>query len=1115
MTRDDDHGPGGPSVTVTLTDPAAPAPAPAPGVLETGTKFGRYLVLERLGSGGMGVVYAAYDPELDRKLAIKILRPEIGRAQTRLRREAQAMARLQHPNVIAVHDVGFVDERVFVAMELVDGTTLAQWLVERDRAWHEIVERFVQAGRGLAAAHEVGLVHRDFKPANVLVGRDGRVRVVDFGLARAVGKEEPAESTPTPTPTSTPTPTPTPSLSPIPMPSLLDTLTRAGTLVGTPTYMSPEQLQGLPTNAKSDQFSFCVALYRALFGQRPYEGENVQAIAAELLRGRLRPPPTTSEVPAEVQAAILRGLATDADARWPTMDALLSALQQPTGESVPPPPRAIAPPRRLPQTLALVAAVGVLVALITAAVTRRAQRPAATPPSSRASFAALGFANGSGRAEAAWVSTALTELVSAEVAAQGALRRVPPQRVTALRRELNLADGAVSLAALEQARNAFHADYVLSGSYTADGSGKLRFDVAVRHAQSGTVVASASESGDEETLPVLAAHAGETLRRGLGLGSLSRADEALARASLPTDPTTMRLYAEGLAKLRLFDALGARELLQRAVAADSSFALGHAALAEAFRHLGHQADEEREAQLAWDHAASLPRDQQLVVEANLRVARREWPRALQLYRALCEFFPGSLEFGLGLAQVQIDAGEAKGALASIAQLRREVPAAAHDARAELLEARACESLGDSHGQDAAARTAVAKARALGSSDLVGEGLLAEAMAALTLGDRSRAAARANEAQTILEHVGNPSRMGEALRIRAWIAFKSGDLILARALSQQSVEAFERLGADGQLANALNTVAGVESDLNHHAEATALYRRALPLFERAANRLGVAKVHANIGAQLAAAGRFADSEVEQLQALAELRRIGARRNEAISLETIGSLYTDIGELHKAVDFERQGLALATELDDATTIAQTRAKLGIALGYLGQLDAAEETLKKAIAESDRIGQGWRSGFTRAELARLYLAAGRTADALALAREADEQRRRAHVDGGLGAATLARALVASGRIGEARAAVDFALAHDHDDLVVHAAAADVEVAEGHAEAAIARLQARLAGGSWPSPSRLEAQLAMARAELAAGRGRTARALLGATLAEARKKGFALIARAAAAAE
>ncbi|HEX8702001.1 MAG TPA: tetratricopeptide repeat protein [Myxococcaceae bacterium] len=267
--------------------------------LPRGTAVGRYLVLERLGAGGMGVVYAAYDPELDRRVALKLLRtgglglePEAGRAL--LLREAQAMARVSHPHVVPVYDVGTFGQQVFLAMELVEAQTLRQWLSAAPRSWREIRNAFVEAGRGLAAAHAVGLVHGDVKPENLLVGKDGRVRVTDFGLAR----------------------TATPSAE---VPRI------AG---GTPAYMAPEQQDGeSQVDGRSDQFSLCVALYEALHGERPFAGTTGEALAAEKRSGRVRPLPRGSTVPAWLHRAVLRGLEAEPSRRHASMEVLLTALQ--------------------------------------------------------------------------------------------------------------------------------------------------------------------------------------------------------------------------------------------------------------------------------------------------------------------------------------------------------------------------------------------------------------------------------------------------------------------------------------------------------------------------------------------------------------------------------------------------------------------------------------------------------------------------------------------------------------------------------------------------------------------------------------------------------------------
>jgi len=290
-------------------------------------ELGRFVILQRIGQGGMGVVYTAYDPELDRKVAVKLLNPslsgsdreDIGRA--RLLREAQAMARLSHPNVVAIHDVGTHEDQVFIAMELVDGLPLTAWLTVRPRTWREVLDVFLAAGRGLAAAHRAGLVHGDFKPDNVIIDNDGQARVLDFGLAFAQDRGE------------------RPPIDPEVLRSrsgrssidISTRLTRTGALTGTPAYISPEQFLGESASARSDQFSFCVSLYEGLYGERPFPGDNLKALRESILLGRIADERPGRKVPAWLRRLLLRGLARDPAQRFADMPALLAALGRDPG----------------------------------------------------------------------------------------------------------------------------------------------------------------------------------------------------------------------------------------------------------------------------------------------------------------------------------------------------------------------------------------------------------------------------------------------------------------------------------------------------------------------------------------------------------------------------------------------------------------------------------------------------------------------------------------------------------------------------------------------------------------------------------------------------------------
>jgi eukaryotic-like serine/threonine-protein kinase len=303
--------------------------APSGAALERGRSVGRYVVVDRIGAGGMGVVYRAFDPDLDRSIALKLVAIGTGsRAddeRARLLREAQAMARVAHPNVIPVFDVGVADGLVYVAMELVDGVTLTKWMAERTRDVAEVLACFAQAGAGLAAAHRAGLVHRDFKPDNVMVSPDTRVRVLDFGLARNAGGLARPEHDATDEIRNISGRTSGLGQ------SLDQALTADGAVMGTPRYMSPEQHLGVTAGAASDQFSFCVALWEALYGERPFAGDTLAALSLAVLQGKLRDPPAHARVPAHVHAALVRGLTVDDVRRHPSMDALLAALARDPG----------------------------------------------------------------------------------------------------------------------------------------------------------------------------------------------------------------------------------------------------------------------------------------------------------------------------------------------------------------------------------------------------------------------------------------------------------------------------------------------------------------------------------------------------------------------------------------------------------------------------------------------------------------------------------------------------------------------------------------------------------------------------------------------------------------
>ncbi len=281
--------------------------------LPRGAQLGRYVILSPIGLGGMGRIYSAYDPELERKVALKILRRRLahsGReARIRLQREAQAIARLTHPNVVTIFDVQLETEPAFLTMELIDGNTLDVWLAERPRTWRQIVEVFLAAGQALVAAHDAGIAHRDFKPSNVMLAADGRVKVLDFGLSRAAPDS------------------PNPALGDTHSSPLERRLTDPGVTVGTPAYMAPERYHADDTGPLADQFGFCAAFFESLYGELPFTGDSLAELRHNAEHGRLREPPVKSQVPTWLLRLLRQGLDADPQARFDSMRSLLEELK--------------------------------------------------------------------------------------------------------------------------------------------------------------------------------------------------------------------------------------------------------------------------------------------------------------------------------------------------------------------------------------------------------------------------------------------------------------------------------------------------------------------------------------------------------------------------------------------------------------------------------------------------------------------------------------------------------------------------------------------------------------------------------------------------------------------
>lgn len=964
---------------------------------------GRFQVLGLLGTGGMGEVYAAEDLELHERVALKTIRGDLGdpRAANDFLREIHLARRVTHANVCRIFDLfHHIDPHTgadvaFLSMELLAGDTLSQSMRRQGRTRPaDALPLLKQLAAGLDAAHARGIVHRDFKPGNVILvsadapGSSPRAVITDFGLARAEAGDESGH-----------------------------TLGNTGVIVGTPAYMAPEQVTGGALGPAADVYALGVVVYELVTGQTPFGSESVLATAVKRLTEA--PPAPRSLVPelsSVWEAAILRCLEREPARRFPSAGAFVAALEQPE-------PRA----RAAYWWAAALAVAGALSfvgwrasAPGTSAPAAAPTLPAASPGPSvakRRAVAVLGFRNLSNRSESAWVSTALEEMLSSELAAGGTLRLVSGENVARARLDLGLA-ATDSLAgeALARVRRSLSSDLVVLGSYLALGDkaqGRLRLDLRVQDVQSGEALETLIENGTEADLPALVSRCGERLRAALGAGELSASDAKAARAAFAANPVAARAYAEGLSRLRRYDASGARDRLTEAAAVAPRQALVHAALADAWELLGYQGRALDEARRALTLSSELAREHRLLVEARYKERAFDWAGAVETYRTLWGFFPDSLDYGLRFVEALVNAGRAAATADVLAALRRLPAPDSEDARIDIAEARAATSLSEFQRAASAADRAARKGRHTGARVIVAEARLQQAWALFQLGQSQQVLTSATEAERLFEEAGNRSGAANAVQLRAHVLWmQQGNLAGAERLYAAAVDVYRSAGNRRGMVQALSNSAGLRSEQGDLRAARRVSEETLPVFREIGDKLGEVAALNNLAGLLLQMGDLRAASKSREQALALSRAIDHRSGVAQALHTFGSASRMAGDLSAARGYYDQALKLRIELDDPDGAAATRIELARLALDDGRADEAVQALEAVLSAGAALGVD-RLAHGAAALTQALLAAGRTSDAATQARQNTQRA------GGLGPFTRIAVELAGAEV-EARVGV-----------------------------------------------------------------------------------------------
>jgi tetratricopeptide (TPR) repeat protein len=546
-------------------------------------------------------------------------------------------------------------------------------------------------------------------------------------------------------------------------------------------------------------------------------------------------------------------------------------------------------------------------------------------------------------------------MLRTELGAGEKVRTIPGETVARMTLDLALgASDSLARDTLARVRANVGADLVVLGSYLALANGRVRLDLRLQDTTQGEVLATAAEEGTEEGLFELVSKSGARIRLALGIDTPSASDATAVRASFPASPQAARLYAEGLARLRVFDALAARDLLERAVQAEPDHPLAHSALASAWQALGYDSRAEQEAQRALDLAKGLPREDRLGIEAQLHEIGGRWERAVEIHRGLLVFFPESLDHGLRLAAAQTSAGKGKDALETVKTLRKLPPPTNADPRLDLAEAAAAKALTDFDRQRVAAAEAARKARALGARLVLAQARLQEGTAAFNLGEATAAVAACEEAGRIFTEAGDNGGLARTQNIVAISFAKQGDPQGARSRVEEALRSFRRIGdrrgTATQLANLGTLLSGQEAPTAAEKRANLVAARkpleeALAISREIGHRSGIARDLNNLAVTLFELGDLPGARRTFEEVVAAFHALGESQNEAISLSGLGEVLLKQGALDAAEERLQASLRISRATDPGLAaeslgfLAEVRAKRGDQAGaQQAKLEAA---------------------------------------------------------------------------------------------------------------------------------------------------------------------------------
>ncbi|MBS1853880.1 MAG: tetratricopeptide repeat protein [Acidobacteria bacterium] len=811
----------------------------------------------------------------------------------------------------------------------------------------------------------------------------------------------------------------------------------------------------------------------------------------------------------------------------------------------------------------LIVAATIAMALVGGWLIRSRTASQRSVPSSRyrQAVVVLGFKNLSGGQESAWLSTGLEEMVRAELSAAKNLRTISGEETARAKIDLSLPDAdSLSLGTLAAIRKRLNADLAVLGSYAVIGQGltaPVRLDIAVQNTGSGEVTVSVTRTSSQASLPEVIASIGTTLRKELGEKELTATEAQALRTTYPPSLEVERLYAEGLGKLRLLNAVSARPVLEKALETEPGYALAYSALADCWSILGYQQKAKEAATKAFDRASGLPRESFLLLEGQYRELMNEWERAIQIYRALWTFFPDETDYGLRLANAQTNAGKGKDALVTIQELRKTT--GADDPRVDLAEAATAEALGDFRREQTVASEARKKAEARRTRLVAAAAWLRESWAENQMGDRKPALEAAQQAKAIYVEVGDHAGEARAWKNIADVLDDEGDSMSAKGAYERALSIFREVGHEAAVsatinnlayglmdrgdlngarkmfeesagigrkiadrareAIALNGVANVlwrQGDLN---AALAVYQNVVTIHREHGDKARTATVLGNVAIVLQDQGHLDEAKAKFEESLDIIRQIGDKPGLARTLGNLGELLLKQGDVTGAKKRFEEHLSVAEQMDDNRQRGYAFFGLGEALMAGGDLSGARSRYEDALAVRTKMNAKSVMAESQLALAGLALEEGKFGEAVQRARDARAEFHREHETDqeALAIAIEARGLSAQGKLSDAaRAAKPLGeqlpkIQDRAERLAVLATAAPVMARAGTVEAVKAELVAAESEAAKFGYGALRLEILLAQSEVERNPV-TAAHRLEAIEREAKAKGLGLISQKAA---